>query len=171
MPAEGEPYRNLVGIVIDDPDHMRTLFRAARAGTPPRSADMVDIQVEQKHFRLFRFGERYAKYRVETAAKRVPVKRDSLQLPLQLLHHIHFQSLDIYAVRLVSGRSQLKRPGKTHDPTYIFGTGPHIPLLCASMNKRMDPDILIDIQKPHSLGSVKFVAGACNEVNRRVTQI
>lgn len=64
MLAERKPYGHAVGVVADGADDMRALVGAAGAGAAAGGADIVNVEVEQKHFRFLGFGKRYIQHRV-----------------------------------------------------------------------------------------------------------
>ena len=57
MFTETETYRNLVGIIVDGPDHMAADIGAAAAGTAPGSTYALHIETEEDHFRFLCFRE------------------------------------------------------------------------------------------------------------------
>src|ERR1700748_3601263 len=57
--AEREPDGDLVGVIIDRPDDMRTLLSPAGAGAAARCTNMMNIQIEQQHLGFLRLGKAY----------------------------------------------------------------------------------------------------------------
>ena len=62
--AETETYRNLVGVVIDGPDHMAALVGTGSTGAATAGADIIDVEIEEDHFGFLGFRETYTQYRI-----------------------------------------------------------------------------------------------------------
>lgn len=62
MLAETETYGYLVGIIVDGTDNMAALVGAAGAGAAATGTDIIDIEIEEDHLRLFCLWKTHAEY-------------------------------------------------------------------------------------------------------------
>src|SRR5579859_6779713 len=64
--AEGESHRDLIGVIIDSADNMRSLLDPACTGAAAGSADMMDVKIEKQHLRLLRLWKINTQHRIQT---------------------------------------------------------------------------------------------------------